>query len=98
MSKGQCVNVDSKSNKCIWLEGSGSGSCVTRTCENAVSPATASDCQNHLPYCTMIDTGSKCKTKTCEDYNFTDDVACGALFKNKKCTTNGKFCVNRATC
>ncbi|CAK82766.1 unnamed protein product (macronuclear) [Paramecium tetraurelia] len=98
MSKGQCVDTDSKKNKCIWLEGTGTGSCATRTCENAVSPATASDCSNHLSYCTMIDSGSKCKTKTCEDYAFTDDATCAALFKNSKCTTNGKFCVNRGTC
>lgn len=81
------------------MEVSGTGSCATRTCENAVSPTTAADCSNHLFYCTMIDTGSKCKTKTCEDYNFTEDAACAALFNNsKKCTTNGKFCVNRGTC
>ncbi|CAD8200812.1 unnamed protein product [Paramecium pentaurelia] len=98
MSKGQCVDVDSKLNKCIWIEVAGNGSCVTRTCENAVSPTNSSDCKSHLFYCTMIDTGSKCKTKVCEDYNYTDDIACAALFKDKKCTTNGKFCVNRGSC
>ncbi|CAD8206661.1 unnamed protein product [Paramecium pentaurelia] len=98
MSKVQCVDEDAKQNKCIWLESNGSGQCVQRTCQNAVNPTSSSDCQSHLYYCTMIDTGNKCKTKSCEDYYFTEDSACAAIFKNSKCTTNGKFCVNRGSC
>ncbi|CAD8104103.1 unnamed protein product [Paramecium primaurelia] len=90
MSKGQCVDVDSKLNKCIWIEVVGNGSCVTRTCENAVSPTNSSDCKKVI--------FSICKTKVCEDYNYTNDIACAALFKDKKCTTNGKFYVNRGSC
>ncbi|CAD8070415.1 unnamed protein product [Paramecium primaurelia] len=90
MTEKQCY-FNKNGDPCYWT----GTICVTRSCENAPdSVSSADECNAYLAGCTS-DT-VKCKTKVCEDYQFTTDALCQQELST--CTSNGKYCVTRGSC
>ncbi|CAD8122236.1 unnamed protein product [Paramecium sonneborni] len=91
MYQVQCIK-DINNNDCYWFDSK----CDQKSCANAPSDKNTKQlCEQWLPNCTAEDT-NKCKTITCEDYQYKTDQECRQQMPI--CTTDGIKCVTKGTC
>ncbi|CAD8079171.1 unnamed protein product [Paramecium sonneborni] len=85
----QCIKTFNNED-CVWNQLY--QECNYKTCKDEIEENVK--CSDYHPTC--IDIQYPCREKVCEDYQFYNDEDCRRY--NPKCTSNGRFCIQRGTC
>ncbi|CAD8071202.1 unnamed protein product [Paramecium primaurelia] len=75
---------------CVWNQLY--QQCNFKTCKDEIPQS--QKCSDYLSTC--IEPQYKCRNFICQDYHFDNDEEC--KIQNPKCTSNGRFCIQRGTC
>ncbi|CAD8171440.1 unnamed protein product [Paramecium pentaurelia] len=75
---------------CVWNQLY--QQCNFKTCKDEIPQS--QKCSDYLSTC--IEPQYKCRNFICQDYHFDNDDECKT--QNPKCTSNGRYCIQRGTC